>query len=131
MSEKSKRLSRIENYFSKLLTARGISDHIIVGDFPQTTGMDWQNMVVVDMNRMTDYGSHASGSASIYLYARPKGPGPAKDVAMLDRMEDALDDVIDMAQDDHYVIEENWRDSGYDSDRNFHYDVVNVSVLAR
>lgn len=131
MDEKAKRLSRIENFFSMLLTGKGISDHIFVGDLPPTTGRSWQNMVLVDVNRQTDYGSHSSGSASIFLYARPKGTGPVKNVAMLDSMEEALDKAVKEAQDNNYVIDENWRDSGYDNDRNFHYNIVNVSVLVR
>lgn len=114
-----------------LLTGKGISDHIFVGDLPPTTGRSWQNMVLVDVNRQTDYGSHSSGSASIYLYARPKGTGPVKNVAMLDSMEEALDKAVKEAQVNNYVIDENWRDSGYDNDRNFHYNIVNVSVLVR
>lgn len=114
-----------------LLTGKGISDHIFVGDLPPTTGRSWQNMVLVDVNRQTDYGSHSSGSASIFLYARPKGTGPVKNVAMLDKMEEALNEAVKEVQDNNYVIDENWRDSGYDNDRNFHYNIVNVSVLVR
>ena len=50
---------------------------------------------------------------------------------MLDSMEEALDKAVKEAQDNNYVIDENWRDSGYDNDRNFHYNIVNVSVLVR
>lgn len=133
MDNKARRISRIENFFSMLLTGKGISDHIFVGDsgLPPTTREEWQSFVLVDVNQQTDYGAYSTGSASIFLYARPKGSGPTKNVALLDRMEDALDKAIEESHDKDYSIEENWRNAGYDSDRNFHYDVVNVSVTVR
>lgn len=133
MDNKAKRISRIENFFSMLLTKKGISSHIFVGDdgLPPTTHESWDDFVLVDVNQQTDYGPFSKGSASIYLYARPKGSGPTKNVALLESMEGALDEVLDNSNDEHYVISENWRNAGYDQDRNFHYNVVNVSVTVR
>lgn len=131
MEDVQKRISRVENFFSMLLTGKGISDNVFVGELPATVDKEWTNIVLVDVNRQTDYDSHGFGSASIFLYARPTGKYLKKNVKELDRMEDELNAVIKECQDSDYVLSFNWRDSGYDTNRNFHYNVVNVNVLTR
>lgn len=128
---KYKRISRIENFFSMLLTGKGISDNIYVGELPPTTKDTWQNMVLVDVNKQTDLDAYSTGSATVYLYARPTGSGPTKNVKLLDSMEDKLNEAIDNGSDANYSVDVNWRDSGYDDDRNFHYNAINVNVIVR
>lgn len=129
LDRKERRMSRIENFFSKLLTKKGISDNIFVGEPPIATKTDWQSFVVVDVNQQADNGAYSTGSASIYLYARPKGELAKKNVALLDKMEEALDNAIADCHDGTHTIYEQWRDAGYDSSRLFHYNIVNVRVI--
>ena len=126
-----RRLSRIENFFSMLLTGKGLSDNIIVGELPPTTSKDWENFVNVDVGQQQDHGAYSSGYTNIYLYARPKGSPPKKNVKELDRMEGVLDEIIMSANSDEYAIQELYRDGGYDSNRQFHFDMVSVSVIAK
>lgn len=133
----ARRVSRIENFFSMLITQANITDKttVFVGELPPTTKTTWESMVLVDVNRQTDYDAYADCSATIYLYARPTGEGPTKNVKLLDTMEKALDAAIANSSEAYfnwnYVLQVNWRDSDYDSTRNFHYDVVNVSVFIK
>lgn len=127
----NRRLSRIENFFSMLLTKGKISDNIFVGELPPTTSKNWDDFVNVDVCQQRDYGGYSSGYANIYLYARPKGTPLRKNVKLLDKMEGILDDVIKHSNNKDYTIQVLYRDSGYDSNRQFHFQMISVSVIAR
>lgn len=127
----NRRLSRIENFFSMLLTKGKISDNIFVGELPPTTSKNWDDFVNVDVGQQRDYGGYSSGYANIYLYARPKGTPLRKNVKLLDKMEGIFDDVIKHSNNKDYTIQVLYRDSGYDSNRQFHFQMISVSVIAR
>lgn len=132
MAQKTqRRLSRIENFFSMLLSNRGLSDNIFIGELPPTTNKDWEDFVNVDIGQQRDYGGYSLGYANIYLYARPKGALRRKNVKTLDKMEGILDMIIDEANSKDYVIQELYRDSGYDTNRQFHFDMISVSVTVK
>lgn len=131
MDRDNRRLSRIENFFSMALAKAGISDNIFVGELPPTTSKDWEDFVNVDVGQQTDYIAFSSGYVNIYLYARPKGTPLRKNVKRLDKMEEALDKMIKASNDKDFIISELYRDSGYDSNRQFHYNLIAVSVVAR
>lgn len=132
MAQKTqRRLSRIENFFSILLTKGKISDNIFVGELPPTTSKDWNDFVNVDVGQQTDRGAYSSGFANIYLYARPKGTPLRKNIKQLDKMEGILDALISKSNDKDYCIQELYRDSGYDSNRQFHYQLISLSVIVR
>lgn len=126
-----RRMSRIENFFSMLLANGGISKNIFIGELPPTTGKDWDDFVNVDVGQQRDHGAYSSGYANVYLYARPKGSPPRKNVKQLDKMEGVLDDLINRSNDKVYCISELYRDSGYDSNRQFHFQMISVSVIVR
>lgn len=127
----NRRLSRIENFFSMLLTKGKLSDNIFVGELPPTTSKDWDDFVNVDVGQQREHGGYSSGYANIYLYARPKGTPLRKNVKLLDKMEGILDDVIKQSNNKDYTIQVLYRDSGYDSNRQFHFQMISVSVIAR
>lgn len=126
-----KTTSRAENFFSMLLTKAGISDNIFIGNIPAAVDSNWKDMVLVDVLSLKDYGAYAKGSANIFLYAKSVDSQGTKPVKELYRMELALDNAIESCNDDHYVIEVNFRDADYDQNRNYYYDVYNVQVIIR
>lgn len=126
-----RRLSRIENFFSILLTNKGISNNIFIGELPPTTDKDCDDFVNVDVGQQRDKGAYSSGYVNIYLYARPKGTPLRKNVKLLDKMEGMLDNIINGTNDKDYTIHELYRDSGYDSNRQFHFQMISVSVITR
>ena len=127
----NRRLSRIENFFSMLLADNGLSKNIFVGDLPPTTHKEWNDFVNVDVGQQREHGGYSSGYANIYLYARPKGTPLRKNVKLLDKMEGILDKIIDESRDANYTISVLYRDSGYDSNRQFHFQMISVSVIVR
>ena len=127
----NRRLSRIENFVSMLLTKGKISDNIFVGELPPTTSKNWDDFVNVDVGQQRDNGGYSSGYANIYLYARPKGIPLRKNVKLLDKMEGILDDVIKNSNNKDYTIQVLYRDSGYDSNRQFHFQIISVLVIVR
>ena len=127
----NRRLSQIENFFSMLLTNGKISDNIFVGELPPTTSKNWDDFVNVDVGQQREHGGYSSGYANIYLYARPKGIPLRKNVKLLDKMEGILDDVIKNSNNKDYTIQVLYRDSGYDSNRQFHFQMISVSVIVR
>ena len=132
MAQKTqRRLSRIENFFSMLLSNKGLSDNIFIGELPPTTNKEWEDFVNVDIGQQRDYGGYSLGYANIYLYARPKGALRRKNVKTLDKMESVLDMIIDEANSKDYGIQELYRDSGYDTNRQFHFDMISVSVTVK
>lgn len=132
MAQKTqRRLSRIENFFSMLLSNKGLSDNIFIGELPPTTNKEWEDFVNVDIGQQRDYGGYSLGYANIYLYARPKGALRRKNVKTLDKMEGVLDMIIDETNSKDYVIQELYRDSGYDTNRQFHFDMISVSVTVK
>ena len=132
MAQKTqRRISRIENYFSTLLSNKGLSDNIFIGELPPTTNKEWEDFVNVDIGQQRDYGGYSLGYANIYLYARPKGTLCRKNVKTLDKMEGILDMIIDEANSKDYVIQELYRDDGYDANRQFHFDMISVSVTVK
>lgn len=132
MAQKTqRRISRIENYFSTLLSNKGLSDNIFIGELPPTTNKEWEDFVNVDIGQQRDYGGYSLGYANIYLYARPKGTLHRKNVKTLDKMEGILDMIIDEANSKDYVIQELYRDDGYDANRQFHFDMISVSVTVK
>lgn len=114
-----------------LLTKGKISDNIFVGELPPTTSKDWDDFVNVDVGQQREHGGYSSGYANIYLYARPKGTPLRKNVKLLDKMEGILDDVIKQSNNKDYTIQVLYRDSGYDSNRQFNFQMISVSVIAR
>lgn len=128
---KKKRIAYIENFLSKLLTSAGISDNIFVGTLPTTTDSEWEDMVCVEVQRMTDRAAYSEGSVLVYLYARPTGTPSRKNVARLNEMERALSEAIEGTRDGYYSCYEQWRDSDYDNDRMFHYNVISLHMNVR
>lgn len=70
MDSKYKTTSKVENFFSMLLTKAAISDNLFIGNMPATVESNWKEMVLVDVLSMKDYGAYAKGSANVFLYAK-------------------------------------------------------------
>lgn len=122
------RVSRVENFMNMLLTKYKVSGHIFVSNLPVTIRSEWEDMALIDVGRGDDNNAFNSFSVNVYLYGKPRGDLQQKNVALIDAMEDALGKAIAKCKDAHYHPVINWRDSDYDTTRNFHYNVVNMTI---
>lgn len=123
------RVSRVENFMNMLLTKYKVSEHLFVSNLPVTIRSEWEDMVLIDVGRGTDNNAYNSFSVNVYLYAKPRGDLQQKNVKTIDAMEEAFGTAIAECNDKHYHPIINWRDADYDTTRNFHYNVVNLTIM--
>lgn len=124
------RTSRAENFITMLLSSAKVSSQVFVSHLPITMKQEWNDLVLVDLVKGMDKGSHYLFTVNIYLYARPTGSLQMKNVKVIDAMEEKLRDGIANSANKHYDIGIEWSDTGYDSSINFHYNVVSCYVKA-
>lgn len=129
--QKKKRVSYIENFLSVLLTTAEVSDNVFVGTLPPTTDSEWEDMVCIEVQKITDYTAYSTGSVLIYLYARPTGTPSRKNVTLLNTMERKLSEAVESNKGGYYSFYEQWRAVDYDDDRNFHYNVISLHFTVR
>jgi hypothetical protein len=122
-------ISRIENFFSKMLAKASVSEHRFFGTLPPVMEGEWDDMVYVEVNRQSDMTAYQTGSVSVYLYARPTGNYLSKNVKLLDKMERALFAAVREEKSDEYSLDYNWTMSDYDDERRFHFNVYNFSII--
>ena|SRR5574344_2251192 len=124
------RVSRVEDFVYRLVKGVGISDNIFVSTLPVTIKSTWANMVLVDVGKGDNLNAYRKFSVNVYLYAKGQGDLQTKNVKVIDAMEQKLLDAVANSNDVHYKPSVNWSDSDYDSTRNLHFNVVNLTVLA-
>ena len=124
------RVSRVEDFVYRLVKGVGISDNIFVSTLPVTIKSTWANMVLVDVGKGENLNAYRKFSVNVYLYAKGQGDLQTKNVKVIDAMEQKLLDAVAGSSDEHYKPSVNWSDSDYDSTRNLHFNVVNLTVLA-
>ena len=124
------RVSRVEDFVYRLVKGVGISDNIFVSTLPVTIKSTWANMVLVDVGKGDNLNAYRKFSVNVYLYAKGQGDLQTKNVKVIDVMEKKLLEAVADSNDEHYKPSVNWSDSDYDSTRNLHFNVVNLTVLA-
>ncbi len=121
------RTSRVENFMNMLLTKYKVSKQIFVS-FPVIIRAEWEDMVLIDVGKGNDMNAYNSFSANVYLYAKPQGDLQQKNVKAIDAMEEAFGKAMAECNDKHYHPVINWRDSDYDTTRNFHFNMINLTI---
>lgn len=127
MDKNNMNISRIETYLHGIIDNK-VSKNTYAGTLPDTIKSDWNDMVLVDCaNRVSDLDAYGEAIVLIWLYARPFENG-AKNVAVMDELETKLNEVIENANDKIYVINRRNTYSDYDSDRQWHCNIVELNV---
>ena len=130
MAEMTKygRVSRVENFVYRLVKGAGLSSNVFVSTLPVTIKSEWAYMVLIDVGKGDNLNAYRRFSVNVYLYAKGKGDLQTKNVNVIDAMEEKLLQAIQDCSDNHYHPNINWSDSDYDSTRNLHFNVVNLTV---
>ena len=122
------RVSRVENFVYRLVNGAGLSSNVFVSTLPVTIKSEWSNMVLIDVGKGDNLNAYRRFSVNVYLYAKGKGDLQTKNVNVIDAMEEKLLQAVSESKDNNYTPTVNWSDSDYDSTRNLHFNVVNLTV---
>ena len=122
------RVSRVENFVYRLVKGAGLSSNVFVSTLPVTIKSEWSDMVLIDVGKGDNLNAYRRFSVNVYLYAKGKGDLQTKNVNVIDAMEEKLLQAVSDSKDNNYTSTVNWSDSDYDSTRNLHFNVVNLTV---
>ena len=130
MAEMTKygRVSRVENFVYRLVKGAGLSSNVFVSTLPVTIKSEWADMVLIDVGKGDNLNAYRRFSVNVYLYAKGQGDLQTKNVNVIDAMEEKLLQAVSDSKDNNYTPTVNWSDSDYDSTRNLHFNVVNLTV---
>lgn len=122
------RVSRVENFVYRLVKGAGLSSNVFVSTLPVTIKSEWADMVLIDVGKGDNLNAYRRFSVNVYLYAKGKGDLQTKNVNVIDAMEEKLLQAVSDSKDNNYTPTVNWSDSDYDSTRNLHFNIVNLTV---
>jgi hypothetical protein len=121
-------ISKIETYLNSILD-NVVSNNTFFGYMPDASivkSSDWQDMVMVEIpNGVRDMDAYGQGTVLVWLYARPLESG-RKNVAKMSVLEDRLNDVIANNKDKNYQISRRMTYTDYDTDIDWHCNVVEI-----
>ena len=121
-------ISKIETYLNGILD-NVVSNNTFFGYMPDASivkSSDWQDMVMVEVpNGVRDMDAYGQGTILVWLYARPLESG-RKNVAKMSVLEDRLNDVIANNKDKNYQISRRMTFTDYDTDIDWHCNVVEL-----
>lgn len=121
-------ISKIETYLNGILD-NVVSNNTFFGYMPDASIVktsDWQDMVMVEIpNGVRDMNAYGQGTVLVWLYARPLESG-RKNVAKMSVLEDRLNDVIANNKDKNYQISRRMTYTDYDTDIDWHCNVVEI-----
>lgn len=124
-------ISRIETFLYEKIYGI-VSENTFVGsDLPDKAAIptEWDNICLIDIpNGIYDFDAYGQGIALVYLFARPMESG-RKNVAVLSEMEAALNQVIENTSDDTYGLSRRLTFTGFDTDIDWHYNVIEITIL--
>ena len=123
-------ISKIETFLNEKID-NVVSKNTFVGSkVPDKTAIpsDWKDMVLIDIpNGVRDFDAFGQGTVLVSLFARPMESG-RKNVAVLSRMEESLNEVIKSNTDKTYTLSRRLTYTGYDSDIDWHFNTIEVII---
>lgn len=128
MNANNLNISKIETYLNGILD-NVVSNNTFFGYMPDSSivkSSNWQDMVMVEIpNGISDMDAYGQGTILVWLYARPLESG-RKNVAKMSELETKLNAVIANAEDKNYQISRRMTFTDYDTDIDWHCNVVEI-----
>ena len=123
-------ISKIESFLNGKID-NVVSKNTFVGSkVPDKTAIpaDWKDIVLIDIpNGVRDFEAYGQGTVLVSLFARPMESG-RKNVAVLSKMEERLNEVIKSNTDKTYTLSRRLTYTGYDSDIDWHFNTIEVII---
>lgn len=123
-------ISKIETFLNEKID-NVVSKNTFVGSkVPDKTAIpaDWKDIVLIDIpNGVRDFEAYGQGTVLVSLFARPMESG-RKNVAVLSKMEESLNEVIKSNADKTYTLSRRLTYTGYDSDIDWHFNTIEVII---
>ena len=123
-------ISKVETFLDGIID-NVVSDNTFVGGKLPDKGAipsEWEDMVLIEIpNGIRDFDAMGKGTALVYLYARPMESGK-KNVAILSQMEQRLNEVILSGSNSIYYLKRRFTYTGYDTDIDWHFNVVEITI---
>ena len=123
-------ISKIETFLNEKID-NVVSKNTFVGSkVPDKTAIpaDWKDIVLIDIpNGVRDFDAFGRGTVLVSLFARPMESG-RKNVAVLSKMEESLNQVIKSNTDKTYTLSRRLTYTGYDSDIDWHFNTIEVII---
>lgn len=126
MNKNNLNISKIETYLNSILD-NVVSNNTFFTALPDPSivkASDWQDMVLIDFPMgIKDLEAMGRGEVDVVLYARPLESGK-KNVATMSVLETRLNEVIANARDKNYHLIRDDARSMYDTDIDWHCNVI-------
>lgn len=123
-------ISKIETFLNEKID-NVVSKNTFVGSkVPDKTAIpaDWKDIVLIDIpNGVRDFEAYGQGTVLVSLFARPMESG-RKNVAVLSKMEESLNQVIKSNTDKTYTLSRRLTYTGYNSDIDWHFNTIEVII---
>ena len=127
MNKDNLNISKIETYLNSIID-NVVSENTYVGTLPDTIQTGWTDMCLIDAGTaINDLDAYGSGIVHILLYAKPLSDG-SKNVAVMSRLEMALNDVIKSQESHIYHINRRNTYTDYDAERKWHCNIVELNI---
>ena len=130
MDKDKMNISSIETYLNSIFD-NNISDNTIFGYMIEkaTIPDDWNDRVLIEVpNGVADMDAYGQGTILVWLYARPLLSGK-KNVATMSTLEKKLNEVIKSSRNSTYQISRRLTYTYYDTDIDWHCNVVELNIL--
>lgn len=130
MDKDKMNISSIETYLNSIFD-NTISNNTIFGYMIEkaTIPDDWNEMVMIEVpNGVADMDAYGQGTILVWLYARPLLSGK-KNVAIMSTLEKNLNEVIKSSSNSTYQISRRLTYTSYDTDIDWHCNIVELNIL--
>ena len=123
-------ISKIESFLNGKIDNMVSKNTFVGSKVPDKTAIpaDWKDIVLIDIpNGVRDFEAYGQGTVLVSLFARPMESG-RKNVAVLSKMEESLNQVIKSNTDKNYTLSRRLTYTGYDSDIDWHFNTIEVII---